>query len=100
MIQTKVFLSIFLSHHVSWNIFLFAGFCDELFVKIVADEEEVEHAERMANWAAIKDLIEEDANEKRKFVYSPGICRFISSCFIVDCLRFPDVPTLIIPFSC
>ena len=41
---------------------------------IVADEEEVEHAERMANWAAIKDLVEEDSNEKRKLVYSPGIC--------------------------
>ena len=32
-----------------------------------ADEEEVEHAERMANhWAAINDLVEEGANEKRK----------------------------------
>ena len=61
----------------SWNINLFVVLCcdDELLVKIVADEEEVEHAERMANWTAIKDLVEKDSNEKRKLVYSPGICQ-------------------------
>ena len=68
----------FLSRHVSWNMHI--SVCrflssDELFVKIVADEEEVEHAWRMTNWAAINDLVEEDENDKRKLVYSPGICQ-------------------------
>jgi len=76
MTQTKVFIIIFYDIIFSLNMNLFAVLCcDELLVKIFADEEEVEQAERMANWAAIKDLVEEDANEKRKLTYSPGICQ-------------------------
>ena len=30
---------------------------------------------RMANWAEIKGLVEEDAHEKRKLIFSPGVSR-------------------------
>ena len=36
-------------------------------------EEEFEHDERIANWAAIQNLVEDDAHEKRKLVFSPGV---------------------------
>ncbi len=36
-------------------------------------EEVIEHDERMANWAAIHNLVEEDAHEKRKLTFSPGV---------------------------
>ena len=74
--NSKVFIIIVYDIIFTQNMNLFAVLCcDEVLVKIFADEEEVEQAERMANWAAIKDLVEEDANEKRKLIYSPGICQ-------------------------
>ena len=50
----------------------------------------------MTNWAAINDLVEEDENEKRKLVYSPGICQrpgrlFLKASFLLALLLIVNV---------
>ena len=35
-------------------------------------DEEIEQEERMASWTAIKELVDDEASEKRKFIFSPG----------------------------
>ena len=48
-------------------------FDDELFAISLTADEEFDHGERMANWTTIKDLVEDDAHEKRKLIFSPGV---------------------------
>ena len=46
---------------------------DPIFALSISAEEEIKYSERLANWAEIKGLVEEDAHEKRKLIFSPGV---------------------------
>ena len=51
-----------------------AASCDDLiFALSINAEEEIEDSERSANWAEIKAVVEEDAHEKGKLIFSPGV---------------------------
>jgi hypothetical protein len=52
-----------------------AALCDNnlIFALSVNAEEEIGYSERLANWAEIKALVEDDAHEKRKLIFSLGV---------------------------
>ena len=55
-----------------------AALCDNnlIFALSVNAEEEIGYSERLANWAEVKALVEEDAHEKRKLIFSPGVSQW------------------------
>ena len=55
------------------NLFVVLS-CEELLVKIFADEEEVEHAERMANGLPLK-IESKKMQIKKGSPFTPGICQ-------------------------
>ena len=52
-----------------------AALCDNdlIFALSINAEEEIGYSERSANWAKINALVEDDAHEKRKLIFSPGV---------------------------
>ena len=78
LIQAKVSNIILIACYTIYDYFRYktaAALCDNdlIFALSVNAEEEIGYSERLANWAEIKALVEEDAYVKRKLIFSPGV---------------------------
>jgi hypothetical protein len=76
--RAKVSNIIFIACNTIYNYFRYktaAALCDKdlIFALSINIEEEIGYSERSANWAEIKALVEDDAHEKRKLIFSPGV---------------------------
>ena len=74
----KVSNIILIECYTIYNYFRYktaAALCDNdlIFALSVNVEEEIEYSERLANWAEIEALVEEDAHEKIKLIFSPDV---------------------------